>query len=71
MHRVLLASITILAVQGSAWACDACEELGHHWHLPAYRAEMMTQIALMAGVSVAIVGGVWLKQTLQKRRARQ
>lgn len=71
MRKILLAAITFLALQGSAWAHNAEEELGHHWEIPAYRMEMMTQIALMTGTAIAVVAGLWLRENLRKRRARQ
>lgn len=70
MHRLLAATAAFLVTQTPAWAHGA-EELGHHWEIPAYRIEMMTQIGIMTAIAVAVVAGLWLKEVVRKRRARQ
>jgi len=65
-----VAPLAVLALGTPAWAHDA-EELGHHWEIPAYRIEMLTQLAIMAGVAMAVFGGLSIRNALRRRRARQ
>jgi hypothetical protein len=65
----LTGATVILAFATPVWAHGA-EELGHHWEIPAYRAEMLTQLAIMAGVAIMVFGGLLIKNALRRRRAR-
>ena len=70
MRKVLIAAIGLLVAQNAACAHGA-DELGHHWEMPSYRAEMLTQIAIMAGMSVFVLVVLWVKQTCRKRRTQR
>ena len=70
MRRVLIGASVLLAHATPAWAHDA-DELGHHWDIPAYRIEMLTQLAIMAAVAMAVFGGLSIRNALRRRRARQ
>ena len=72
MRRLALAFLSIAWVlsAGRAWAHGA-EVLGHHWEVPAYRIEMLTQTALMLGASLAVVVGVFIRNAIRRRRARE
>ena len=60
----------LLGSLNSAWG-HGCEELGHHWEVPAYRIEMLTQIELMLGISLVAIAGVLAKNAIARRRAKQ
>jgi len=65
-----IAGAILLAAPRCAWAHGA-EELGHHWDMPAYRTEMLTQVALMAAASVVMVGVMLVKNACRRRRMRR
>jgi hypothetical protein len=67
---MLVSTVALLAISGRAWAGGA-EVLGHHWDMPAYRNEMLAQIALMLGASLAVVAGMFIRNAVRRRRARQ
>jgi hypothetical protein len=67
--RTVVAAI-LIALPCRAWAHGA-EELGHHWEVPAYRAEMLTQVLMMAGVSALMVAGMLIRNAWRRRRERQ
>jgi hypothetical protein len=64
-----VAGAILLALPCRAWAHGA-EELGHHWDVPAYRAEMLTQVVMMAGVSALVLGGMLVRNALRRRKER-
>ena len=66
----LVSTLALLAISGRALA-DGAEELGHHWDVPAYRVEMLTQIALMLAACLVAVGGILVRHAFRRRRARQ
>ena len=72
MRRVtrLVSTLALLALSGGALASSA-EVLGHHWDVPTYRVEMLTQIALMLGACLVVVAGMLVRHALRRRRARQ
>lgn len=70
MRRILIAAGVFVTLATPAWAHGA-DELGHHWEIPAYRAEMLTQLAIMAGVAMAAFAGLLVRNALRRRRARQ
>lgn len=47
------------------------EELGHHWDVPAYRAEMRLQVVAMIAACLAAAAVRWLLNGYRRRRARQ
>lgn len=65
--RVCLSSLALLFLSIPCLAHGA-EELGHHWDTPAYRNEMLTQIALMGLCAFAIAVSLWLAKTIKARR---
>lgn len=71
MRRVLIGAGVLLALATPAWAHECEEELGHHWDIGAYRIEMLTQIAIMATVAMAVFGGLSIRNALRRRRVRQ
>jgi hypothetical protein len=69
---VSTAALLALPSRGLAHsAAELAEELGHHWAMPAYRTEMLTQIALMLGACLVAIAGTLLRNAFRRRRARQ
>lgn len=54
-----------------AGPCFAHEgaELNHHWDTTAYRTEMLSQIALMATISLGVLCVLWLGRRIKLRRS--
>ena len=71
MRRVLIGASVLLALVTPTWAHEEAEELGHHWEIAAYRIEMLTQLAIMAALAMAVFGGLSIRNALRRRRARQ
>lgn len=69
MRKILATAVTILATQTAVWAHGA-EELGHHWDVPAYRIEMLKQINIMTGITLAVAVGIWIRGVVRGRRAK-
>lgn len=67
--RTIATSMGMMLLATSCWAHSE-EELGHHWYVPKYRTEMVTQIAMMAAVALVVLTGLWLERTIRTRRAR-
>lgn len=70
MGRILTVAGVLFALATPVWACEEAEELGHHWEIPAYRTEMLTQLVIMAGIAMAVFGGLSIKDALRRRSAR-
>ena len=66
----VISSIALIAVPAGVLAHGA-EELGHHWDVPAYRAEMRLQIVLMIAVCLVAIAARWVLGACRRRRARQ
>lgn len=64
---VLALMILSLGVHSHAHGAD---ELGHHWDMPVYRSEMLTQILIMACISLAVFGSLLIAQAYRRRRSR-
>lgn len=71
LTRNLICSIALLSLAFPARACHEAEELGHHWEMPVYRVEMLTQILIMGCVSLVIFVVLSIRDARRKRRARQ
>lgn len=67
--RFLSASLAVIALAAPCWA-HGHGELGHHWEMPEYRTEMLTQIAIMAAAALAVLTCLWLTRAIQTRRMR-
>ncbi len=69
MRVRLLAISAALVAAVSPCLAHSAEELNHHWDMPAYRIEMLTQIAMMTGLAAVIAAALWLKKTIKSRRS--
>lgn len=67
--RTIASSLAMALFAAPCWAHDP-EELGHHWYIPKYRTEMVTQTMIMAAVALAVVATLWLVGVVKSRRAR-
>jgi hypothetical protein len=63
----LMISLLLIALSSPVLAHGA-DELGHHWEMPAYRTEMLTQILVMAGASVAVAAWLLVRDRMRRKR---
>lgn len=67
--NVFIQSIMLLALCRFSYAHHDCEELGHHWHDPAYIGEVRLQVVVMAVIVCIAAAASFIRVMLKNRSA--
>ncbi len=60
---------SVLCLLASPCLAHEGAELNHHWESQAYRTEMLSQIAIMAVISLGVLLALWLGRRVSARRS--